>query len=109
VVDNSAARWYFVKPILIWVNFGLSCNGRCCGIFYGHFLYFTAKWYILWPFGAYFDRLVYFSRFGMLYVPRKIWQPWLTMYFAKKGAKFCVDDFKPLTNYFEAFDEKGKK
>jgi hypothetical protein len=29
-------------------------------IFYGHFVYFTAKWYILWPFGTLCDHLVYF-------------------------------------------------
>jgi hypothetical protein len=38
------------------------------GIFYDHFVYFTAKWYILWPFGAVCGHLVYiFPRFGMLY------------------------------------------
>jgi hypothetical protein len=32
------ARWYIFKPkIPIWVNFVVSCNGRC--------------WYFLWPFG----------------------------------------------------------
>jgi hypothetical protein len=33
------------------------------GKFYAHFAYFTAKWYILWPFSA---DLVYFPRFGIL-------------------------------------------
>jgi hypothetical protein len=37
------------------------------GIFYGHFVYFTAKLYILWPFGTFCGHLVYFSRFDMLY------------------------------------------
>jgi hypothetical protein len=36
------------------------------GIFYGHFVYFTAKWYIIWPFGAFCGYSVYFCRFGML-------------------------------------------
>jgi hypothetical protein len=35
--------------------------------FYGHLVYFTAKWYTLWPNGAFCGHLVYFSRFGMLY------------------------------------------
>jgi hypothetical protein len=32
-----------------------------CGIFYGHFVYFTAKWYILWPFGTICGRSGYVS------------------------------------------------
>jgi hypothetical protein len=70
------ARWHIFKPkILIWVNFGGSCNGRC--------------WYILWPFGIFYallsiicgrsvyfyGYLVNFSRFGTYVVQRKIWQP----------------------------------
>jgi hypothetical protein len=35
------------------------------GIFCGKFLYFTAKWFILWPFGTFCGYLVIFSRFGM--------------------------------------------
>jgi hypothetical protein len=38
------------------------------GTFYGHLVYFTAIWYILWPF------LVYFFPFWYV-VARKIWQP----------------------------------
>jgi hypothetical protein len=33
-------------------------------IVYGRTVYFTAKWYILWPFGTLCGHLVYFSRFG---------------------------------------------
>jgi hypothetical protein len=36
-------------------------------IFYSPLVYFTAIWYILWPFGIIYGNLVYFSRFGMLY------------------------------------------
>jgi hypothetical protein len=37
----------FFKPkILIWVNFGGSCNGRC--------------WYILWKLGPFCDLLLYY-------------------------------------------------
>jgi hypothetical protein len=43
-----------------WVNFGVSCNGRC--------------WYILWPFDQFYGHLVYimaiwhiFPRFGIFY------------------------------------------
>jgi hypothetical protein len=42
-----------------------SCNGRCW-YFYGHLVYFAAKWHILWPIGTFCGHLVYFSRFGML-------------------------------------------
>jgi hypothetical protein len=28
------------------------------GIFYDHLVYFTASWYILWPFGIHFPILV---------------------------------------------------
>jgi hypothetical protein len=39
------------------------------GSFYGHFVYFTAKLYILWPFGALCAHLVrlYIFLFGKLY------------------------------------------
>jgi hypothetical protein len=37
------------------------------GIFYGHLVYFTSIWYILWPSGICYGHLEYFSRFGMLY------------------------------------------
>jgi hypothetical protein len=43
------------------------------GIFYGHFVYFTAKWYILCPFGTFCGRLVYFPPFWYV-APRRIWQ-----------------------------------
>jgi hypothetical protein len=61
---KRVARWYIFKPkIPIWINFGGSYNWRC--------------WYILWPLGLFYGRLVflchlwwfvtYFSHFGMLY------------------------------------------
>jgi hypothetical protein len=37
------------------------------GIFYGPLICFTALWYTLWSFVKFWVRLVYFSRFGMLY------------------------------------------
>jgi hypothetical protein len=37
------------------------------GKFYGHFVYFTAIWYSLWPFGIFCGHLGIFSHFGMLY------------------------------------------
>jgi hypothetical protein len=45
------------------------------GLFYGRLVYFTAVWYILWPFGVFCRHLVhifnsylvYFSCFGILY------------------------------------------
>jgi hypothetical protein len=44
------------------------------GIFYDHLVYFTAVWYILWPFGIFCGHLVDFmvnwyilSRFGELF------------------------------------------
>jgi hypothetical protein len=49
------------------------------GIFYGHLVYFTAIWYISWPFGVFYFYLVYFSLFWYV-VPRKIWQPWSTSF-----------------------------
>jgi hypothetical protein len=54
----------------------LECLGmENVGMFYDHLEYFTALWYILWPFAIICGHLVYFSRFGM-FGPRKIWQPW---------------------------------
>jgi hypothetical protein len=37
------------------------------GISYGHFVYFTAIWHILWPFGKFYGYSVHFSSFGTLY------------------------------------------
>jgi hypothetical protein len=45
------------------------------GMFYGHLVYCTAIWYILWSFGIFYGYLVYISHFGMLYVPRKSGNP----------------------------------
>jgi hypothetical protein len=65
-LEISVARWYIFKPkIPIWVNFGRSCKRRCW-YFYGHFVYFSAKLYVLWPFwplDTFCGHLVYFSRF----------------------------------------------
>jgi hypothetical protein len=65
------ARWFVFKPnIQIWVNFGGSCNGRCCYILrtlgpcYG----------LLRTLGISHGNLAYFSPFWY-FVPRKIWQP----------------------------------
>jgi hypothetical protein len=33
---------------------------------YGHLVYITAIWNILWPFGIFYGNLVYFPRFGIL-------------------------------------------
>jgi hypothetical protein len=72
VLSTNVARWYIFKPICL--NFGRSCNGTWWD-FCRHFVYFTAKWNILWPFGTFCGHLVYIgSRFGMLYC-EKIWQP----------------------------------
>jgi hypothetical protein len=43
----------FKQKIQIWVNFGGSCNGRCC--------------YVLSPFGVLYGHLPYFMSFGILY------------------------------------------
>jgi hypothetical protein len=79
------------QKIQIWVNYGGSCNGRCCyilsplgmymlrpfGLCYDpllyvtaiwYMVYFVAIWYILWSFGIFFP-----FRYVVL---RKIWQPW---------------------------------
>jgi hypothetical protein len=45
------------------------------GIFYDHFVYFTAIGKILWPFGIFCGHWVYFSPFWY-FVPRNNWQPW---------------------------------
>jgi hypothetical protein len=56
------ARWHIFKPKKsIWVNFGGSAT-EDVGIFYDHFVYFVAIWYIIWLFGTYI-----FPRSGMLY------------------------------------------
>jgi hypothetical protein len=37
------------------------------GILYGHLVFYMAIWYILWPFGIFYGHLVFFSSFGMLH------------------------------------------
>jgi hypothetical protein len=65
----------FFKPkVPIWLNFGGSYMEHV-GIFYGHFVYFTAIWYTLWPYVTYILWL-FGIFFPFWYVsPRKIWQP----------------------------------
>jgi hypothetical protein len=48
----------FKPKILISVNLGGTCNGRC-GYIFGHLVYVAAIWYILWPFGIFYGHLVY--------------------------------------------------
>jgi hypothetical protein len=60
-------------------------QGKMFGILFVCLVYFTAIWYILWPFGI-FDGFWYiFSRYA---VPRKIWQPCWTERERKKKEKF---------------------
>jgi hypothetical protein len=68
--------YIFNPKILIWVNILGSCGGRCLyfvwqfGLFYGHWVYFTANGSILRPFGIFYDHLVtwyIFPVFGILY------------------------------------------
>jgi hypothetical protein len=49
------------KKFQTWVNLGGSCNRRC--IFYDYLIYFTAIWYIVWPFGIFYGYLLYFHPF----------------------------------------------
>jgi hypothetical protein len=47
------------------------------GIFYDHLVYFTAIWYIMWPFGIFYGYLE--KKFPFWNVePRRIWQPCLS-------------------------------
>jgi hypothetical protein len=43
-------------------------------VFYGHVVYFTAIWYILWTFGIICGKFGIFFPFWYV-VPGKIWQP----------------------------------
>jgi hypothetical protein len=42
--------------------------GHLVDVFNGHLVYFMIIWCILWLVGKFSDTLVYFSRFGMLYM-----------------------------------------
>jgi hypothetical protein len=64
-VPTRVARWYIFKPkIPIWGNFGGPWNIQCWyilwpfGKFYNHLVYFMAIWYILWEFGQFSTVLV---------------------------------------------------
>jgi hypothetical protein len=39
------------------------------GIRYCHFVYFMAKWYILWPFGTFCVRLVCYTEINLAALP----------------------------------------
>jgi hypothetical protein len=67
---------YFQTKTPTFVYFGRPCSRRCW-YFYYHFFNFTAKWYILWPFGTFCGHLVIFPFWCV--VPRIIWQPWRTL------------------------------
>jgi hypothetical protein len=67
------------------------------GIFRGHFVYFTAKWYILWSFGIYF--LFWYD------VPRKIWQPWSMYNFDVRNVYIFVSTISMLAVGNLAVDE----
>jgi hypothetical protein len=64
---GRVARWYiFLPKIPIWVTLG-EMNGKCWyilwpfGIFYGKLIYKMAFWYILWLFGILFPVLFFCS------------------------------------------------
>jgi hypothetical protein len=65
---TRVARWHiFFKPKNLSLGkFWRVLKVEDVGIFYWHLVYFTAIWYILWPFGIFYCYLVYLSRFGML-------------------------------------------
>jgi hypothetical protein len=44
------------------------------GLYLGHVVYFTAIWYIVWPFSVFYGYLVNVFPFWYV-VPRNIWQP----------------------------------
>jgi hypothetical protein len=69
VLCSRVARWFILKTKFpLWVNFGRSCNRRCCyvlwpfGIFYGQLVNSMAIWYILWSFGKFFLVLVFCTK-----------------------------------------------
>jgi hypothetical protein len=61
------------------------------------FVYYKSIWSILRLFGIVWDHLVYFiviwynfPRFGMLYLQRKIWQPWTRVSNSRFKRKKCL-------------------
>jgi hypothetical protein len=66
VLTYRAARWFVFKPkIPIGVNFGGPLIGKCVILnghleYFRHLGYFMTIWYILWPFGTFYDHLVHF-------------------------------------------------
>jgi hypothetical protein len=57
------------------------------GIFYVHLVNFLANWHFWWQFGTFCHLLVHFYPFWYL-VPRKIWQPCLSLGFSE-SLVFC--------------------
>jgi hypothetical protein len=48
-------------------HFWYILEGAGIGLFYGHFVDFTAIWYLFWPFWFIFEAFVIFYHFGILY------------------------------------------
>jgi hypothetical protein len=59
-ISSRVARWHIFKTkILIWVNFGGSCNGRYWYILHVAIRYILRPFGLLWPFGIFYGYLVY--------------------------------------------------
>jgi hypothetical protein len=76
------ARWLICIPkipVLVYIFWKMLVYFMALWIFSGHLEYFTAIWYVLWPFGIFYG---HFWSFGIIVrvwyvIPRKIWQPCL--------------------------------
>jgi hypothetical protein len=66
------------------------------GIFYGHFVYITDIWSILWSICIFYGYLVYFSRFGTLYQEKS----------GNTGAGLHLKPFVPLETHFDFAERK---
>jgi uncharacterized membrane protein YuzA (DUF378 family) len=54
------------QKIQFGVNFEALLMEKMVGVFFGHFEYITAIWYILWPFGDLVAIWYIFPSFGIL-------------------------------------------
>jgi hypothetical protein len=92
-----AVIWY-IFPVLVYFM-AIWYILRLFGIFYGYLVYFTVIWYILRLFSIFYGYLVYFSRFGMLYIRRKVRQPWFRRTLADR--QFLFQPGTALQSYIQ--------
>jgi hypothetical protein len=94
-VNVCDARWFIFRPKVA-----------------GQLIYFTAIWFILWTFGIFFGNLVYFPRFGTLWLDKSgnpgqssfpetfAWNFWTKVIMPEAESQRQGDQISPIGRFF---------